>query len=322
MKKKICVVGTGQWGMNHVETLHKMGCLRAVVDKNINILKKIKTKYSYISCFKNLDTALKKKYDGYIVATPAETHFEIAKKIIENKNHILIEKPITLNSLDAIKLNKLAKDNNVNLMVGHVLLFHPAFQTIKKMIDDNILGEIQYLYSNRLNLGKIRTEENVFWSFAPHDISLFQYFCSDFPCEIQSVGQSFIQPNIHDTTITTLKYKNNIMGHIFVNWLHHFKEHRFVIIGSKGMISFEDSSIDKPLVYYTKEFKYEGNLPVITGSEKNKIEYEMSMPLTNELKYFMNHLDGEKIEIANGESAIEVIKILELATKSLMDKKI
>ena len=229
----------------------------------------------------------------------------------------MVEKPLTLNKKDALELCDLAKQNGINLMVGHLLLFHPAFTKIKQFLDQGYLGKLQYIYSNRLNLGTIRSDENVFWSFAPHDISLFQYFFQNNPTEVISRGVDILQPGIHDTTITSLKYPNNTMGHIFVSWLHPFKEHRFVIVGSEGMIHFEDSLSNKPLLFYDKRVMFEGDIPITDIGPTKRIDYNLDQPLTLEMKYFLKHLNGDKIEIASGESAVDVIEILESATFSL-----
>ncbi len=319
--KRICVVGAGNWGKNHINTLNQLNSLAGLVDKDDNQLNIFKEKYPTIKVYNRVDDALDDIYDGYVVATNAQSHFEIAKILIENNQHVLVEKPFTLNSDDAITLHNLAIDKNVNLMVGHVLLFHPAFQKIKSLIDDGTVGELQYMYSNRLNLGTIRTEENVFWSFAPHDIALYQYFTNSFPQKITSRGSDVIQHGVHDTTITTLKYPDGIMGHIFVSWLHPFKEHRFVVIGSKSMIRFEDSIEGKPLVLYDKSIDWKDGKPIPRSGSTFHIEYDDRMPLTAELQYFIDHLNGDQITLNNSESAIEVIKILELATNSLLENK-
>lgn len=319
--KKLCVVGAGNWGKNHINTLNQLNCLAGVVDKDDTLLNIFKIKYPFIKTYNNVKDTLDDNYDGYIVATNALTHFEITKFLIENNQHVLVEKPITLNSDDATTLHHLAIRQNVNLMVGHVLLFHPAFQKIKSLLDDGTLGELQYMYSNRLNLGTIRTEENVFWSFAPHDIALYQYFTNSFPQNITSRGSDVLQDGVHDTTITTLEYPNHVMGHIFVSWLHPFKEHRFVVVGSKGMIRFEDSMEGKPLVFYDKNVNWEDGKPIPHSGSTRHIEYDDKMPLTAELQYFIDHLNGVPLTINNSESAIEVIKILELATNSLMENK-
>ena len=160
-------------------------------------------------------------------------------------------KTITLDLQEAQELNTIAKAKNSVLMVGHLLLFHPAIKKIKEFIQQEKIGKLQYLYSNRLNLGTVRTNENSLWNFAPHDISIFQYLINNKPIDIQANGGAFLQPHIHDTTLSILKYPNNIIGHIFVSWLHPFKEHRLIIIGSKGMLSFEDSTTEK-LFYFMK----------------------------------------------------------------------
>jgi UDP-2-acetamido-3-amino-2,3-dideoxy-glucuronate N-acetyltransferase len=319
--KRICVIGAGKWGKNHINTLNQLNCLAGVVDKDDDQLSIFKKKYPFIKTYNHVNETIDDNYNGYVVATNAHTHFEITNFLIKNNQHVLVEKPITLNSNDANKLHKLAIDNNINLMVGHVLLFHPAFQKIKSLLADGTLGQLQYMYSNRLNLGTIRTEENVFWSFAPHDIALFQYFTNSFPQKINSRGSDVLQDGVHDTTITTLEYPNNVMGHIFVSWLHPFKEHRFVVVGSKGMIRFEDSLEGKPLVLYDKSVDWKDGKPIPHSGSTRHIEYDDKMPLTVELQYFIDHLNGNPITINNSESATEVIKILELATKSLMEKK-
>ena len=318
---KVCVVGAGRWGKNHIRTLSEMGALGGVVESNPEILNSLRSTYPDIQHFSDIESALTHGFDGFTVATPAETHFDIAQKIIEGGYHVMIEKPITLNSNDAICLHEMSIKYNVNLMVGHVLLFHPAFQKIKELIEDGTLGDLQYLYSNRLNHGTIRTEENVFWSFAPHDIALFQWLTESYPETINSKGMDILQNGIHDTTITSLEYPEKLMGHIYVSWLHPFKEHRFVVVGSKGMVSFEDSVDGKPLVFYDKSIEWEDGKPIPKSGNTWYVEYDAGMPLTRELKYFVDHLNGEQLEKANGESAIDVIKILDTATESLIEER-
>ena len=317
MDRKICVVGAGRWGMNHIRTLDKLGALGGIVEVDENRHPDLKEQWPEIPVYHRTKEALKADFDGFTVATPAPFHYEIAKLLIVNKKHVLVEKPITLKSVQARNLKILAEENNVNLMVGHVLLFHPAVQKIKELIDVGKIGTLQYMYSNRLNLGTVRTEENVFWSFAPHDISIFQYLTDSYPQKITSTGGAFLQRDIHDTTMTILEYPDNIMGHIFVSWLHPFKEHRLVIIGSKGMLRFEDSVKGKPLVFYDKGFEWNVGEPVKRDGPTEQIEYENKMPLTEEIKYFIEHLEGKPLVIADTQNAVEVMEILEKATESL-----
>ena len=225
---------------------------------------------------------------------------------------------MTLNSKDAVKLCDLANKNEVKLMVGHLLLFHPAFKKIKEMLNDGHIGTLQYMYSNRLNFGTIRSNENVFWSFAPRmTYHFFNFMQIVILIVFFSIGADILQPGIHDSTVTTLKYENGIMGHIFVSWLHPFKEHRFILIGSEGMLFFEDSKKDKPLLHYSKSISFEGDVPIAEEKSAKNIDYKFEYPLTNELKYFLNGINGEDIKIANGQSGIEVINILEQASRFL-----
>lgn len=311
MKKKIIVVGGGRWGSNHIRTLIQLDCFAGVVEpdeKNQNILRQ---KFPDIKIFKNLKESFIDYSDGYIVATPPLTHFDIGIDIINQHKPVLIEKPLTLDYISSKKIVDLAKEKNINLMVGHVLLFHPAIKKIKELIVNDYIGELKYIYSNRLNLGTIRNDENVFWSFAPHDISIFQYLIEDMPIKINSFEHSYLQENTSDIFIATFEYKNNIKAHIFTSWVNPFKEHKLVIIGSKGILVFEDSSEKKNLLFYDEYYRFSNdNLIEVIKKEPRVIDYERSLPLTNELNYFIKNLD-KKINIADGQSGLEVVKILE-----------
>ena len=314
---KLCVVGAGSWGKNHIRTLDKLGSLGGVVDLEKLALGRIKKEYPKCLTFFSLEESFKYNFDAYIIATPPNSHYVLAKKVIEKKKHLLVEKPITLKLGEAEELNKLAKKNSISLMVGHLLLFHPAFIKIKKTLDEGKVGDIQYVYSNRLNLGNFRNYENVLWSFAPHDISLFNYFFEGLPISVSSSGVDILQKGVHDTSITSFKYGGNRMGHIFVSWLHPFKEHRFVIVGTEGMLHFEDAKKSKKLMFYKKSVDLDGDLPVSKSEGVFELNYSNELPLESELKYFISNMNG-KIEKANGDSAVDVMKILELASKSLI----
>ncbi len=318
MNKRICVVGAGYWGKNHINSLNQLGALSGIVESDKNLLNSITINYPNVHGYFDLDEALKEDFDGFTIATPSETHYEIAKKIINAGKHVLIEKPMALSIADAQELVNLAIQNNINLMVGHVLLFHPAIVKLKEMITNGKIGKLQYIYSNRLNLGKIRTEENVFWSLAPHDIAIFQYLTNSFPKNIHASGSTFLQKGIPDSTLTHLEYENGVEGHIFVSWLHPFKEHRLVVIGSESMVSFEDSLEDKPLKLYSKKIDLASGVPEKIDGPVEWIPYEKKMPLIAELEYFINHLDEKKPKIANMYHGLDVIKILVETSRQLI----
>ena len=318
LSKNVCVVGAGYWGKNHIRILHELGFLGGIVESNKETLNRFAEQYPDVKGFLSLDEALQdKSFLGFTVATPAKTHYPVAKQAMEAGKHVLVEKPLALEKKHAEELIHLSEKNNVNLMVGHVLLFHPAIKKIKELINKGKIGKLQYIYSNRLNLGQVRMEENVFWSLAPHDISVFQYFTNSFPTSIHASGSAFLQEGIHDSTLTQLKYPSGVEGHIFVSWLHPFKEHRLVVIGTEAMITFEDSSEGKPLKLYAKKIDMENGIPEKIDGPVTLIDYEQKMALTEELQYFVSHLDGKKPNIANGQHALEVTKILIIANKQL-----
>ena len=313
---RLCVVGGGQWGQNHIRTLHGLDMLGGIVEVDAKRLEHFAELYPNAAQFPTLDEALKAEFDGFTVATPAHTHFDLAARILRAGFSAMVEKPLALNANEAIALKDIADTAGQQLMVGHLMLFHPAIVKIKALIDNGKIGRVQYIYSNRINLGKVRTEENILWSFAPHDISIFQYLLGTTPIEVSSHGAAFLQPGVHDTTMTTLRYPGNIMCHNYVSWLHPFKEHRLVIIGSKGMLRFDDSSEDKTLVFYEKGIDWIDGEPIKRDGPTEQIAYGNGVPLTEELRYFAENLDGT-IARADAKNAIEVLEILERATTSL-----
>lgn len=313
--KKICVIGGGRWGQNHIRTLFQMGNLGGIVEANPVRLEELLKQYP-VEGFTDVETALEHGFDGYTIATPAPTHFPVGKQILEKGKPVLIEKPMTLSAADSEELVKIAEKSGAQLMVGHVLLFHPAIIKIKELIRSGKIGELYYIYSNRLNLGTVRTEENVFWSLAPHDISIFNYFTEMSPTGIIAKGEKFLQKHVHDSTIVQLSYPGNVHGHIFTSWLHPFKEHLLVIIGSTGMLSYKDSSDEKNIIFYNKHVEFESGVPAIKTEPDEIIPYDKAMPLNRELEYFVENLD-KKIEIADGRSGLEVVKTLEQAQQMI-----
>ena len=312
MMKKIIVVGCGRWGSNHIRTLINLQSLGGVVESDEITQNRLKHEFPGIIIFKSLKDSFNYKSDGYIVSTPPSTHFEVGEEIIRNKKPLLIEKPLTLDYKTSKKLVDLARKNNVNLMVGHVLLFHPAIRKIKALIDEGFLGNLKYLYSNRLNLGIIRASEDVFWSLASHDLSVFKYLINLDPIEYNSSSQSFLNKGINDITIANFKYINNVKGHIFASWVNPFKEHKLVVIGSKGMLVFEDSSDKKDIIFYKDYYKVsiDGTIEAINQKGEIIIYDKESKPLTNELNYFIENLD-KQIEISSGDIGLEVVRLLE-----------
>lgn len=306
--KKICVIGGGAWGENHIRTLYEMGNLAAVVEPSDVRRTQLAEKYP-AEYYASVDEAIAKRYDGYVISAPAELHYEIGVKTLSAGLPTLIEKPMTLNSHDALSLVEIADRNDTPFMVAHILLFHPAIRKIKELVDSGKIGELYYLYSTRIKFGTVRKEENVFWSFAPHDIAVCDYIVGA-PAEHIRVSQgNFLQKNICDYALAQIEYPNNVKAHILTSWLHPFKEQRLVVVGSKGMIWFDDAT-DKQVYYCDKHVEWEDSRPVLAQTESVVIPYEKKMPLTEELRYFIAHL-GIKPEISTGKSGYDVVKVLE-----------
>ena len=316
----VAIIGAGRWGKNHVKTAN--GLLNpeqiTVCDFSEAAREVVAGINSEINFTTDFDSVINnKEINAIIIATPAETHFGIAKRAMEAGKNVLVEKPITLVPEEAEELLKLSLKLNLKLMVGHVLLFHPAVLRIKDGIEKGEIGKLQYIYSNRLNLGAIRSEENALWSFAPHDISVIQFLVGDNPTDIQANGGAYVQSGIEDTTMTFLTYPKYVKAHIFVSWLHPFKEQRMVVIGDKGMYVFEDSLKTEKLKFYHKGFKEIDGVIEKFDADYEVIEFETKMPLAEEQAHFYDSIENDKTPRTDGKHALAVLEILNKATENL-----
>ncbi len=318
---RLAVIGCGKWGLNHVRTAHSLfgDGLSLCCDTDAGNYDKVAQTAPGCEFTANIsDVAGRTDINSVIVATPAETHYEITKQLLLSGKNVLTEKPITLNSGEARELDSIARERGLILMVGHLLLYHPAILMIKKFIDDGKLGKLQYIYSNRLNLGTIRAEENILWSFAPHDISVIQFFADGVPDKISATGAIFVQHGIHDTTLTCLEFSKNIHAHIYVSWLHPFKEQRLVVIGDKSMIVFEDTLKDNKLKYYRKGFELVNGTPVKIDSDFENVEFDKTSPLELEQLHFAECVRTGSTPRTGGRNGVEVLETLERAQQELM----
>jgi len=319
MERNIALIGAGNWGKNHLRNLKNLGVLNSVLELSEEITtlrKKDHPDVKFTSDEKNIinDPAIK----GVVIAAPAHLHYEIAKKYLLAGKDILVEKPLALKVDEGEELVRIAEENNRILMVGHILQYHAAVIRLKKLIDDGELGELRYIYSNRLNIGKLRSEENVLWSFAPHDISLMLMLLGgEEPSDISASGGAYINKKIYDTTLTTLKFDSGVRGHIFVSWLHPFKEQKLVVVGSEKMAVFDDVSQEKLFVYpHTIEIE-EGNIPVAHKADSEVVKFEPSQPLEEELKHFIKCIDSRDIPKTDGNEGVRVLRILNKAGQYL-----
>ena len=319
MTIKIGILGAGRWGMNHVRTAAGLvkGEMILVCEENETQREKVREISGDIRITGDFEEFLKSDVNAVINALPAEMHFDTTKRCLEAGMNVLVEKPMTLQSRESEMLTKIADDKNLKLMVGHILLYHPAVIKLKALIDEGKIGRLQYIYSNRLNLGAIRSEENILWSFAPHDISIMQYITGSNPVSVAAKGSSFVQKGIEDTTLTYLEYPEGVSAHIFVSWLHPFKEQRLVVTGDKGMLVFEDSLKTEKLKFYNKGFKVVNGSPEKFDRDFEAVDFGNAKPLEEEQKHFFDCIENDRQPLTDGRHAVEVLKILEKATNSI-----
>ena len=313
---QIAVLGCGAWGANIVRTANSLGSLRAVVDPTPAGRAKATQIAPDVNVYDSIEPVLADSaVIGVMIATPAETHYALALKAIDAGKDVFVEKPLTIDVDEARDLVTRADAAGRILMVGHLLEYHPAIVKLQQLIEANELGKIRYVTSNRLNLGKIRTEENALWSFAPHDISVILRLVGAMPFQVVATGGSYVQANIADVTVTQLLFDNGVRSHIFVSWLHPFKEQRLVVIGSKKMASFDD--VAKKLVLYDQRVDWEQGQPVPVRGEGVEVEYPDDEPLKQEVKHFLHCIQTRQRPRTDGQNGLCVLQILHAAQRSL-----
>lgn len=319
-QKFIAQIGLGYWGKNILRNLHELRVLHTACEVNPSTLKQFKKQYPEINFTDSFEHILSNpEIKAVVISTPAATHYEIVKRTLLSDKDVFVEKPLALKTSEGEELVKLAERKGRVLMVGHILQYHPAVRKLKDLISTGELGKVQYIYSNRLNIGKLRTEENILWSFAPHDISVILMLVEEEPAKIYATGGDYINRGIYDTTITNLEFKSGIKAHIFVSWLHPYKEQKLIVVGSKAMAVFDDVSKEKLFIYPHKIEWKEGKIPVAQKADYEIIPVEVSEPLKLELMHFIECVQERKNPLTDGYEGLKVLKILELAEKSIIN---
>ena len=317
MHPHIVVAGAGYWGKNLVRNFYELGHLYAICDSNELLAAGFSEKYPKVPFLTEYEAVLKDEaVDGVVVATPAAMHYGMVKRALSAGKHVLVEKPLSLSVREGEELVELAEKKGLVLMVGHILHYHPAVQKLKQILDDGYLGKIQYIYSNRLNIGKIRTEENILWSFAPHDISTMLMLLGEQPDWVFAHGGNYLQENVADTTITYLSFPSGVKAHIFVSWLHPFKEQKLVVVGDRRMAVFDDTATDK-LVLYAHEIQWKNRVPIASKAEGQVISIDGAEPLKNECRHFIECIQEGKPPQTDGQEGLSVLRILTASQESL-----
>src|SRR5262245_23746345 len=288
---KLAVVGSGRWGKNLVRNFHALDSLYAVCDSDVDRRVSVAAQYPAVTVYSSFEELLDKSpVSAVAVATPAERHHAMALAALESGRDVFVEKPLCLSTDDAHSLVAAARRHRRILMVGHVLRYHPAILKIQELIATGVLGDIEYVYSNRLAMGQIRKQENAIWSFAPHDISVILALLGHLPVQISASGGAYVQPNIANVTVSNLLFANGARAHIFVSWLHPYKEQKLVIIGSKRMIAFEDSSAERKLILYDRHMDWTSGHLEVASSKGEPIDFAAEEPLRLECAHFLECL--------------------------------
>jgi UDP-2-acetamido-3-amino-2,3-dideoxy-glucuronate N-acetyltransferase len=316
---KVAVVGSGYWGKNLVRNFHALGALAAICDTDPEVLTRFQQLYREVPTIGDFNELLEdsgRVVDAVAIASPAETHYELTRKSLLAGKHVFVEKPLSLNVAEGLELVKIAEENKLILMVGHVLQYHPAVIKLKEFVDSGEFGKIQYLYSMRLNIGKIRAEENILWSFAPHDISVILMLLDEMPETIHATGGSYLQQRIPDTTLTTLDFPSGVKAHIFVSWLHPFKEQKLVVVGDKKMAVFDDVSEEK-LFLYPHEIQWVNRLPVAAKAKAEVVPVDIEEPLKAECRHFLECVATGQVPRTDGREGLRVLEVLQASQESI-----
>lgn len=318
-QSNIAVVGSGYWGKNLVRNYHQLGALKLICDKNETVLSSFQESFPGIeTCVALNDLLNRGDIHGIVIATPAETHFNLAREALLAGKHVYVEKPLALNEKEGRDLIQLAEDKNLVLMVGHLLQYHPVFVRLKELAQSGELGRINYIYSHRLNLGKIRREENILWSFAPHDISMILSLAGEEPDTVIATGGNYLHKKIADVTTTHMEFPSGLRSHIFVSWLHPFKVQQLVVVGDRKMAVFDDTQpwADKLLIYPHK-INWQNNLPVLSKAEAERIDVPQAEPLRLECEHFLCCMKTGCKPHTDGAEGLRVLSVLNAAQRSL-----
>lgn len=316
MSQHVAVIGTGYWGKNLVRTFANLGVLHVVCDASRDCLDRLQVD-SAVQRTDNYQEVLKDpEVNAVAIAAPAVSHFELVKAALQAGKDVFVEKPLALTLGDGKELVKLAEDKKRILMVGHILRYHPAVRKLKDMVDAGELGKVEYIYSNRLSIGKLRTEENILWSFAPHDISVMLGLLGEMPAAAACQGGDYLSRGVCDVTVSQFTFSSGVRAHVFVSWLHPFKEQRLVVVGSEKMAVFDDTVKDK-LVTYPHKVEWKNRVPTAVKAAVEVVPIETMEPLKAECLAFLECLETRRPALTDGAEGLRVLDVLDACQRSL-----
>ena len=314
----IAVFGCGYWGQNLVRNFHALGVLRVVCDpgeagraRARQLAPGADVLADFARVFARPDI------HAVVLATPAETHEPLALQALAAGKDVLVEKPMALNHQQGLRMHEAAEKAGRILMVGHLLEFHPAVLKLREMVAGGALGTVNYIYSNRLNFGKIRTEENALWSFAPHDIAVILRLVGELPLEVTCTGGSYLTPNLADVTVSCLHFRSGLRAHIFVSWLNPFKEQKLVVVGDRQMAVWDDVVKQGKLVLFDQRVDFANRQPVLQKGASETVELANDEPLRLECEHFVECVISRQRPLTDSKSGIDVLRVLQACEVSL-----
>ena len=317
MNLTVAVVGMGNWGRNLVRNFHELSSLHTICDSRPEVGKAAVEQYPQVKFTTDFRQILSDDgIQAVALATPAVAHHQMVKEALLAGKDVFVEKPLAVSVRDGEELVGLAGQHNRILMVGHILQYHPAVEALGRLVREGALGRIQYIYSNRLNIGKIRTEENILWSFAPHDISVMVELLGEEPSSVACQGGAYLNRDVADTTISQFVFPSGVRGHIFVSWLHPFKEQRLVVVGSDKMAVFDDTAVDK-LKLYPHRVEWKERIPTAVAAPYEAVRLASDEPLKMECRQFLASVETRTPPRTDGAEGLRVLKILDACQRSL-----
>ena len=316
MKKNIAVIGCGQWGKNLVRNFSELGALSSICDPNTEIVNKYTNQFK-VKNFLFSEIINDPNVKGVALTVPAELHASMAIEAMNKGKHVFVEKPLAMNVTEAELMIATAKKNNVKIMVGHLLQFHPIFNTIKKMVKKGEIGKLKYIYSNRLGFGKVRSQEDVIWSFAPHDISMILSLVDESPEFVRTNSAYVLQKNLADAATILMEFKSGLKSQISVSWINPYKEVKLIISGENAMIVFDDTKPwnEKLAIYPYEVVSYKKNINLKKTYVKY-LEIPEEEPLKIECQHFLDVVEKNIKPLTDGAEGLKVIKVLSAVSKS------
>ncbi|MEP6566412.1 MAG: Gfo/Idh/MocA family oxidoreductase [Mesorhizobium sp.] len=313
MKPRIAVLGCGYWGSNHIRTLKALGALHAVSDLNRARAEGFASEQDCLA-IEPEQLFVRDDIDAIVMALPPQLHADMAVRAVEGGKDVLVEKPIALTVVDAERAVQAAKDNGRVFMVGHVLRYHPAFETLKGLIDKGELGEVRYIHSHRLGLGKFHTENDALWDLAPHDLSMILAITGTEPVEVRGEGAALLD-NLSDFAHLHMRFPNGLRSHLFASRLNPYRERRLTVVGTKAMAVFDDvEPWERKLAVYRHAVWQDSGQWAFTTNEPSYVAVAQGMPLTRELEHFIQCIETRAEPRTSGEEAIRVLRILTAGT--------